>query len=141
MSVKTVAHLNFRGDAAKALGFYQSVFGGDVEAISYREADKVTDPAEADQLMWGQVVAENGFCVMAYDVPSHMPWNPGENAYFVSARCSDSDEIARFWEKLSDGAAILQPLAPAGWSPLYGMLRDRFGIIWILDVATEYAAS
>jgi PhnB protein len=30
------------------------------------------------------------------------------------------------------------PLAPAGWSPLYGMLRDRFGVVWVLDVAVAY---
>jgi uncharacterized glyoxalase superfamily protein PhnB len=30
MSVTTTAHINFRGDARKALEFYQSVFGGDI---------------------------------------------------------------------------------------------------------------
>lgn len=30
MSIQTVAHINFRGDARPALSFYQSVFGGDL---------------------------------------------------------------------------------------------------------------
>lgn len=135
MTVKTVTHLNFRGDARAALTFYQSVFGGDQTVLSYKDAGQVQDPAEADQVMWGQVVAESGFCIMAYDVPSAKPWNAGEIPFFVSVRGDDAKDITRYWDGLSDGATIVQPIGPAFWTPLYGMIRDRFGITWILDVA------
>jgi PhnB protein len=140
MTVQSTTHLNFRGDARAALAFYQSVFGGQQMLISYKDAGQVQDPAEADQVMWGQVAADNGFRVMAYDVPSRMGWNPGEIAFFVSVRCNTADEITLYWEKLVDGATIVQPLAPSGWSPLYGMLKDRFGVTWVLDVESAYAA-
>lgn len=136
MSVTTTTHLNFRGDARQALTFYQSVFGGDLIAITYADAHAVQDPSEAEQVMWGQVIAPSGFHIMAYDVPSRLPWSPGETPFFVSVRSNDADEISRCWERLSHGAGIVQPLAPAGWAPLYGMLKDRFGITWVLDVAT-----
>ena len=141
MSVKTTTHLNFRGDARDALGFYHAVFGGDQIIVSYKDAGNVQEPSEADQVMWGQVIAPNGFSVMAYDAPSRMPWNPGENAYFLSLRGDNADEISAQWEKLSEGATILQPLAPASWSALYGMLKDKFGIVWILDVVYPYVAA
>ncbi|MEV5741930.1 VOC family protein [Microbispora rosea] len=138
MSITTTTHLNFRGDARAALGFYHSVFGGDVVAVTYKDAGNVQNPDEADWVMWGQVVAGNGFHVMAYDVPSHTPWNPGENAVFVSVRGDDTDELTALWSKLAVGATIVQPLAPAQWAPLYGMLKDRFGVVWVLDVAAPY---
>jgi PhnB protein len=75
---------------------------------------------------------------MAYDVPSRLPWNQGENAFFVSLRGQTSDEISAYWEKLSEGATIVQPLEPAQWAPLYGMLKDQFGVVWVVDVATPY---
>jgi PhnB protein len=78
---------------------------------------------------------------MAYDVPSRMPWEQGKNAFFVSVRGDSAAEITALWEKLSAGATIAQPLAPSGWAPLYGMLKDRFGVTWVLDVATEYKGS
>ena len=31
MSITTTTHLNFRGEARAALGFYQSVFGGRID--------------------------------------------------------------------------------------------------------------
>ena len=138
MAVNVSNHLNFRGDARAALEFYRTVFGGDLAVVTYTDAHNVQDPAEANQVMWGQVVAPNGFGVMAYDVPSRTPWEPGKNAFFVSVRGDSAEEIATLWEKLSIGATVVQPLAPSGWTPLYGMLKDRFGITWVLDVAVAY---
>lgn len=141
MAVNAVTHLNFRGDARAALAFYHAVFGGDLAVVTYQDAGNVQDPAEADQVMWGQVAADNGFRVMAYDVPASRPWSRGEDPFFLSLRGADAEEIRAFWEKLSDGADVLVPLAPAQWAPLYGMLRDRFGITWVVDVASAYHAS
>ena len=141
MSINVTNHLNFRGDARAALEFYQSVFGGDLAIVTYQDAHNVQDPSEADQVMWGQVAAANGFRVMANDEPSPPPCNPREIPCFDSVRGDPADEITRYWEKLSEGATIVQPLAPSGWTPLYGMLKDRFGVTWVLDVATEYKAA
>ena len=126
MSVATVTHLNFRGDARAALTFYQSVFGGDLAVVTYPDSAEV---------MWGQVAADNGFRVMAYDVPAHTAWSPGENAFFVSLRGQTTEEVTAYWKQLSEGATVLQPLEPSQWAPLYGMLRDRFGVTWVVDVA------
>ncbi|GGR88093.1 VOC family protein [Streptomyces aureoverticillatus] len=141
MSVNAVTHLNFRGDARAALTFYQSVFGGDVAMVTYKDAGNVQEPSEADQIMWGQVAADNGFRVMAYDVPARLPWNQGENAFFVSLRGETPEEITAYWERLSEGATVQQPLGRAQWSPLYGMLTDRFGVTWVVDVVVEYDGS
>jgi PhnB protein len=141
LTVNAVTHLNFRGDARAALGFYQSVFGGDLTIFTNQEMGNDQNPAEADQVMWGQVAAQNGFRVMAYDVPSSRPWSRGEDPFFISVRGTTTEEISGFWEKLAEDANIVVPLAPAQWSPLYGMLKDRFGITWVLDVAVDYSAS
>ncbi|MFF9049193.1 VOC family protein [Streptomyces parvulus] len=140
MSVRAVTHLNFRGDAREALAFYASAFDGDLAVVTYRDAGSVQDPAEADQVMWGQVSTDAGPNVMAYDVPSAQPFDRGENAFFVSLRGDTAEEITAHWKRLAEGADVLRPLAPAGWAPLYGMLRDRFGVTWVLDMVSEYRA-
>ena len=83
MSVTATAHLNFRGDAAEALAFYRSVFGGQVMAATYAQIgvpqDSATseravfapvDPSspDADHLAFGMLAAENGLRLAAYDV-------------------------------------------------------------------------
>jgi PhnB protein len=141
MSVNVVTHLNFRGDARAALEFYQSVFGGDLTIITYQDMGDVHEPAEANQVVWGQVADASGPRVMAYDVPSRLPWDRGQTSFFLSLRGDAAAEITAYWEKLADGATVLQPLEPSQWAPLYGMLTDRFGITWVVDVAVAYDPS
>ncbi|MDZ4046644.1 MAG: VOC family protein [Rhodoglobus sp.] len=138
MSITTTTHLNFRGTARAALELYQSVFGGDLTAVTYADAQAVTDPAEADQIMWAQLVSPEGFRVMAYDVPSHTAYDPGTNPVFVSVRGNDAEEITRYFTALAEGADVIVPVGPAAWAPLYGMLRDRFGVTWVFDIEVAW---
>lgn len=135
MSVKSVTHINLRGTAREALEAWHSVFGGHLALVTYKDAVNDFDPAQAEQIMWGQVVSENGFHVMAHDMPNAMDWSQGENAYYVSVRGDTVEEISDYWKKLSQGSTVIVPLAASSWSPLYGMLKDRFGVTWVLDVA------
>lgn len=138
MSLTTTTHFNFRGEARAALEFYRSAFGGELTAITYEQLQAVGDPAEADQIMWGQVLAPNGFHVMAFDVPGSRTFDRGSESFFESLRCDTLEEAADAWEKLSDGASVIAPFGPSAWSPGYGMLCDRFGITWVIDVAVQY---
>ena len=161
MSVNTVAHLNFHGEAGEALKFYQSVFGGDVQIATYGDFGMPKNLPDAEKVVFGQIVAPNGFRVMAYDVPgTDVPGTdvPGveepvgvapatrrENGmtittekFFLAVRGETTDEVGAFWEKLSVGATIIEPFGPAQWAPAFGMLTDRFGTSWILDVAASY---
>ena len=140
MSVQVVTHLNFQGQARAALAFYQSVFGGDLAQVTYAQFGRVADLADADRIAWGQVTAPNGFRIMAFDVASGTPWHQGENAFYVSLRGGSEQEIRALWEGLAQEASIVQPLAPAQWSPLYGMLKDCFGVTWVIDVAATRGA-
>ena len=138
MSIITTTHLNFRGDARTALEFYRDVFGGELTTITYADAHAVTNRDEAEQVMWGQVRSADGFQIMAYDVPSHTAYEPGTIPVFVSVRGTDTDEISAYWEKLAQGSTVTVPLAASSWAPLYGMLEDRFGVTWVLDVAVNW---
>ncbi|MDX2680418.1 VOC family protein [Streptomyces sp. NY05-11A] len=137
MSVTTTTHLNFRGSAREALDFYQSVFGGRTVTVTYKDAGAVQNENEADWVMWGEVADAGGFHVMAYDVPSQLPWDQGDNPFFVSVRSDDTEEISALWDRLADGSAVVRPLEPAPWAPLYGMLTDRFGVTWVLDALAQ----
>lgn len=54
MTVSVTNHLNFRADARAALELYQSVFGGDITIVTYKDAHNVEDPSEANQVMWAK---------------------------------------------------------------------------------------
>lgn len=138
MSVITTPHLNFRGEARAALEFYQSVFGGQLVLVTNEQAFSVDHADEAQQIKFGQVIGSNGFQIMAYDVPASVPYDQGEKSLFVSVRGDSAAEIAELWNRLSAGSTIISELAPSAFSPAYGMLKDAFGVVWVLDVAVAY---
>ena len=55
-------------------------------------------------------------------------------------RGDDADTLTAYWEKLVEGSTVIQPLAASGFSPLYGMVRDRFGVTWVVDLQVAYPA-
>jgi len=134
MSVTVVPHLNFRGQARAALEHYRHAFGGELAVTTYADAGAVQDPAEADHVMWGQVVRPDGGAVMAYDAPASRPHDPGQDPFFVSVRGTDVAELGACWERLAEGGTVRQPWGPAPWAAAYGMVTDRFGVTWVLDV-------
>ncbi len=151
--ITTTTHLNFRGDARTALEFYSTVFGGEVTIATYGDFGMPKDVPGADKVVFGQVVTAEGFRVMAYDIPGQ-PSGSATTAgsthrangttittqpFFVSVRGETLAEIQGYWDKLSTGASIVEPLAASAWSPGFGMITDNFGVTWILDVAAAYA--
>lgn len=134
MTVSVTPHLNFRGNARAALEFYRDALGGELSIATYGQLGQVDNPDEVDQVVFGQVVAPNGFRIMAFDMPAARPWSAGESPFFVSVRGDDAAELTTAFDNLSVGGTVVQPLAASVWAPLYGMLVDRFGITWVLDI-------
>ncbi|SEF37410.1 PhnB protein [Amycolatopsis pretoriensis] len=149
MSLTTSAHLNFTGQARAALEFYASVFGGQATVVTYGDFGMPAELPDAGKVVFGQVTADNGFRVLAYDVPgTDGPATPGapttrrENGttitkepFFLSVRGETVDEVAPLWKGLAEGATVIEEFGPAPWAPAFGMLADRFGVTWIVDVA------
>lgn len=151
MSLSAVAHLNFTGQAREALEFYRSVFGGQATIITYGDFGLPAELPDAGKVVFGQVTADNGFSVMAYDVPGtegpapSAPTTRRENGttvtrekFFLSVRGTTVDEVSPVWKGLIDGATVIEEFGPARWAPAFGMLTDRFGVTWIIDVAAEH---
>lgn len=134
MTLTVTTHLNFRGQARAALDFYKQVFGGEQALMTYAAMGQPELADSPDHIIWGQVLADDGFQIMAFDVRAGQQYDAGTNAFYVSLRGSSVDDIEERWAALAEGATIQQPIGPSAWSPLYGMLTDRFGVIWIVDV-------
>ena len=135
MTANLNPHLNFRGTAREALSFYQSVFGGEQRVSTFRDYGMPVAEGEEDLLMHGQLQGPNAPLLMVSDVPSHMTYTPGENTFSVSLSGDDETLLTRWWNALSEGAEVAQPLEKAPWGDSFGMLTDRFGVSWLINIA------
>ena len=140
MTLVTTTHLNFDGRARAALEFYHSVFGGDLAVVTYamaHSADQVDDP---ERVIFGQVTSESGFRVMAYDVQRGRGYAPGAHPFYLSVRADSDGDAAAIWDRLVVDGVVVTPFGPSAWSSSYGMVTDRFGVTWIVDVAPPGAS-
>ncbi len=134
MASRLNPYLNFKGTARQAMEFYQTVFGGELTMSTFGQAGMPVEANEKDLVMHAQLVAPNGYWIMGSDTPAHMEYQPG-NTVTVSLS-GDEDAILRgYWDKLSQGGKIAQPLMLAPWGDSFGMLTDKFGTQWMVNIA------
>ena len=134
MTVRLNPYLNFRHSAEEALTLYQSVFGGELTLSRFGESGMAEDPADANKIMHGQLETPNGMTLMASDTPPSMQISEGGS---VSVSLSGDDEatLRGYWNGLAAGGQVTVPLEKAPWGDTFGMLVDKFGIAWLVNIA------
>ena len=142
MSSRLNPYLGFRDTAREAMDFYQTVFGGEVTRTTFGEFNASEDPAEKDKIMHSELTTTSGFSLMASDTPSSMEL-PTSSSVTVSLSGEDEAELTGYWERLLDGGTATMPLNKAPWGDSFGMLVDKFGTTWMVNIAgaTADAAS
>jgi len=125
-------YLNFKNNARAAMDFYKSVFKGDLTVSTFAEGGMSQDPAEKDLVMHSQLESPSGYTLMASDTPMHM----GEPRPNGSISLSGDDEAALrgFWKGLTAGGNVIVPLERAPWGDSFGMLVDKFGVSWMVNI-------
>jgi PhnB protein len=126
-------YLNFKDNTREAMEFYQKVFGGKLDMMTFKDYQASQDPSEDDKIMHSQLEA-NGMVFMAADTPNHMEYQPGSN-FSMSLSGDNEAQLHDYFDKLADGGTVLQPLEKAAWGDTFGMLVDRFGVRWLVNVA------
>lgn len=127
-------YISFNGNAREALEFYKSVFGGELVLNTFGEGGMPHDPDEADKIMHGMLEAENGITFMASDTPKSMEYHDGTRIS-ISLSGDNEQELTGYFEKLSAGGAVVEPLAKAPWGDSFGMVTDKFGVFWMVNIA------
>lgn len=127
-------YISFGDNARSAMEFYKSVFGGELTTSTFAEGGMEHDPGDAEKVMHSQLEAENGMTLMGSDTPSGQPWSP-PSGISISLSGDDEAELSGYYRKLSEGGTVLEPLVKAPWGDQFGMLTDRFGILWMVNIS------
>ena len=124
---------NFDGNCREAVAFYAKVFKSEVKNLmTFGQAPP--DPnfplqeADRDKLMYADVKI-GGVTVMFMDMPSGFPLVAGNNIN-PTISMDSKEEVERIFNELKDGGEVSMELQQTFFSELYGMVKDKFGIIW-----------
>lgn len=128
-----VPFINFTGQAGDAIALYETVFDVQNKKIFYYRdmpADmKPHFPPETDNYVMHSEMTINGTTVWIGD--SMQPVTSGDMVS-LSVPLNSADEVRLVFNKLKEGGVVLMELEPTFYSPLFGTVKDRFGVIWHL---------
>lgn len=133
MTTRLNPYLSFRDDAREAMTFYAEVLGGELEISTFGQFGDPAAP-EADLVMHANLSTPSGFTLMGADTPPGMEHRPGSNIT-ISLSGDDAEELRGYWSALSAGASVTVALEKQMWDDEFGMLVDRFGIGWLVNIS------
>jgi PhnB protein len=70
---------------------------------------------------------------MGSDTPRSMERSSTSNIS-LSVSGDDAEDLRGFFAGLSAGGTVIEPLTRAPWGDEFGMLTDRFGVTWMVNV-------
>ncbi len=138
MPVQLNPYLHFRDNARQAMEFYRSVFGGKLTISTFKDFHASRDASEDSLVNHAVLEGDNGITFMASDTPNRMEYKPG-TSFSMSLSGDDEAKLKGYFEKLLAGGEVIMPLEKANWGDTFGMVIDKFGVAWLVNIAVQKA--
>lgn len=133
----TVTTLNFSGRTEEALKFYAEALNAEtVFLMRFRESpDRGYLPLGMEERIFHATFRIEGTEFMASDVG----FTPGENptpfsGFSLALKLSSVERAKRIFSTLSQDGRVVVPLAESAFTSWYGVVLDRFGVSWKINV-------
>lgn len=128
-------YLFFNGRCDEALAFYHQALGAKVDfMMRYNESPQPPPPGAVPAGFENKVmhvtfrIGDN--ILMASDGDTDKPVFEG---FSLSLTLSSEEEARRAFAALAEGGEVSLPIGKTFWSPCFGMLKDRFGLGWMIS--------
>jgi PhnB protein len=130
--MKLNTYLNFGGNCAEAFRFYEKHLGGKITMMMTfgQNPDMAKAHPNAKDLILHASMKIGGTDLMASDAVGAQ-YQPMRSAY-LSLAVDTSQEAERIHALLSDGGEIFMPMQETFFAFRFSMLRDKFGVNWMI---------
>ncbi|HTS10612.1 MAG TPA: VOC family protein [Candidatus Limnocylindrales bacterium] len=131
--IRLSTHLEFNGQCAAALRFYERVLGGKIRfMMTYGESPIAAQtPSE-----WLEKIIHATFVLGDRTLSATDSWREDfrkAQGFAVTLDIDDAEEADRVFAALSESASIGMPIQETFWAQRFGMLVDQFGIPWMIN--------
>jgi PhnB protein len=128
------SYLLFDGDCEEAFKTYAKIFGAKIEMMLNHEGTPASCqvPPEWQKKILHARITIGDAVLMASDAPPGRYSKP--QGFSVNIGLHDIKEAERIFSALSENATVTMALGETFWAHRFGMLTDRFGIPWMVNV-------
>jgi PhnB protein len=134
--VQVQPYLFFEGRCEEAVEFYRGALGAEVTSLMrYKESpEPASCPPGAGEKVMHMSFRVGQTTVLASD--GHCSGQAGFQGFALTLTTQDTSEAERMFASLAEGGQVRMPMAKTFFSPRFGMVADRFGVLWMVYVAT-----
>ncbi|KAG2393858.1 hypothetical protein C9374_003622 [Naegleria lovaniensis] len=130
-------YLTFSGQCEEAMKFYQSCLGGELEIIKYKDSQKKDQyPHLQDKVIHSSLKTSQAPILLACDDPveCEKPNAPfvNHNGYSLSVTAENVEEGLEIFNLLVSDGEVVIPFGKTHFSEGFGMLKDKYGISWMI---------
>lgn len=127
------AYVGFNGACREAMNFYKNCMGGELIIQTIGESPMAANfPAEMKDKVLHSSLTKDALLLMGSDMNSPGEFIKGNNVA-LSLSCSSKEEINTYFSKLADGGKVMDPLKDQFWGAIFGAVKDKYGINWMLN--------
>jgi PhnB protein len=128
-------YLFFDGRCEEAIAFYREALGAEVAMLMrFKDApDPAMVPAGGADKVMHAALQIGGTTVLASD--GQCMGRPAFQGFALTLTAADEAEAERLFAALGAGGEVRMAMARTFFSPRFGMLADRFGVLWMVLVA------
>jgi PhnB protein len=127
-------YLFFEGKAEEAINFYRKVVDAkDVQIMRYKDSPEPghCPTADTNKIMHAAIhIGET--LVMLSD--GNCTGQPKFDGIALSLSVKTDADADRYFANLSEGANVILPITKTFFSSRFGMLKDKFGVMWMIIV-------
>jgi PhnB protein len=125
-------YLFFDGRAEEAAEFYRRAVGAEVTMLMrFKESpDPAGCPAGSEEKVMHMSLQIGKTQVLGSD--GHCTGKPNFQGFGLTISVASESEADRVFAALGDGGKVQMPLAKTFFSPRFGMVADRFGVMWMV---------
>lgn len=129
------SYLFFNGRCEEALDFYKGALGAKVEMLMrFKDNPDAPQPGMCppgfdDKVMHAELRIGDTV-VMASD--GMTPGKPEFKGFSLTVTAKDEAEADRLFGALGKGGQVQMPLGKTFFSPRFGAVADRYGVVWMV---------
>ncbi len=129
-------YLSFAGNCEEGMNFIKDALQAEsVEFFRYGEmGDPSTAPGMTDKIYHSTLKAESIVIMGADMAPEHHATITAGSNVSLSLDLKDEGEMEAIFARLSKGGHVRMPLQEVPWGARFGMLTDKFGFHWLLNL-------
>lgn len=133
-------YLFFEGRCEEAVEFYRKALGAEaIMLMRYKDSPEPAPPGKlppgSDNKVMHASLRIGDTTVMASD--GLATGRPTFQGFCLSLTVPDEARAEQLFAALAEGGKVQMPLAKTFWSPRFGMVTDRFGVGWMINVPSK----